>query len=214
MALSTVGTFAGANTKISLENPTLNHLSDALHDTVGWLRQEEIPYFLTGAVAEALLWRPQLTRCISVLAVTSESRLFEKMASLRQFALVGEPCDEAESCTVFLRHATSLAGVAMTARTESFERQAAGRALCIDFNGLELRVPTPEDFVLLQTRAGKADADDIEAILKTYPQADRDYMLQYLSSAPQGARTERVAAALQGHRKTADFQPVRSLVTM
>ena len=72
-----------------------------------------------------------------------------------------------------MRHQQSGIDVDLVFGSLPFEDQAVARATWIDFEGVMIPLPTPEDLIIMKAVAHRhRDLEDIDALLTTHPDLD------------------------------------------
>ncbi|MBN1889932.1 MAG: nucleotidyltransferase [Thermoflexales bacterium] len=132
-----------------------------------------------GGVAASLLGKPRLTADIdaiillsvddlpSLLRVAVQEGLEPRIAGAEEFAR--------RNRVLLLRHKESGVNVDVSLGMLPFEVEAVERSLAYNIGALKLRLPTPEDLIILKAVAHRPkDLLDIQAILETQPNLDKD----------------------------------------
>ncbi len=145
--------------------------------------QQLIDYFdqqgmIIGGVAASLLGRPRLTADVDAVLLLSVDRLPKLLEVAAQVGLVPRLA-EAETFArqnrvLLLKHRDSQINVDILLGMLPFEVEAVERATEYDLGQISLRLPSPEDLIILKAVAHRPkDIEDIRAIIATHPDLDR-----------------------------------------
>jgi Nucleotidyl transferase AbiEii toxin, Type IV TA system len=160
--------------------PGLPHsFEEALRALASWFESDGVPYTTVGGLAVSLLGRPRATQDIDVVVWlgerpwesfvrTGEARGFEgRIGDLLEFA--------SRSRVILLRHAASGISVDVSCGALPFELEMIERAQMLEAGGVRVKVPTPEDLIVMKAVAQRAkDLGDIEALLGVHKNLDVD----------------------------------------
>lgn len=143
----------------------------ALTGVDSWLRACELEAMFVGGVAVAVVARPRYTRDVDVLAIVPDERLEAAIARLPEFGL--ELLDPAGALgmarrrgLLLLHHVPSRLNVNVLLAVTPFHTEAVRAAAHEHIYGLDLRVPRPEDLIILKAFANRGqDQIDISYIL-------------------------------------------------
>ena len=167
----------------SVPNP---HLSNALYNLVEWLTGQKIPYVLIGGVAVSLLAKPRFTQDVDVAVSFDLDRLEELIASAAPCGLVPRRQDALafarRNRVLLLRHDATAISVDVSFIAMPFEEDMIASARSAEIGGLELRLPRPEDLIIMKAVAHRSqDMVDVETLIETYPSIDLARVQQWLS---------------------------------
>ena len=167
----------------SAANP---HLSSALHSLVEWLTGQKIPYVLIGGVAVSLLAKPRFTQDVDVAVSFDLDRLEELIASAAARGLVPRRQDALafarRNRVLLLRHDATAISVDMSFIAMPFEEEMIASARVAEIGGLELRLPRPEDLIIMKVVAHRSqDMVDVECLIESCPTIDLTRVQQWLS---------------------------------
>jgi hypothetical protein len=132
-----------------------------------------------GGVAASLLGRPRLTVDIDAVILISSDELPALVeAAAREGIVMRIPDGEAfarENHILLLRHLESGIPVDISLGMLPFEREAVERSVLHDTGAFAVRLPTPEDLIILKAVAHRPqDLLDIEAVIEANPNLDRE----------------------------------------
>lgn len=162
------------------------HLSSALHSLAEWLTWQEIPYVLIGGVAVSLLSKPRFTQDVDVAVSFDLDRLEKLIASAAACGLVPRRQDAVafarRNRMLLLRHDATAISVDMSFIAMPFEEDMIASARVVEIGGLQLRLPRPEDLIIMKAVAHRPqDMVDVEHLIETYPTVDLTRVQQWLS---------------------------------
>jgi hypothetical protein len=160
-------------------------LKEALRDLTAWWAAEKVEGLLIGGLATALLGRPRITRDVDGLVWLGEERwqgFLAAGASFRFAARVSDPLAFAQKARVLLlRHAPSQIDVDIAFASLPFEREALDRSVRIRVGDLRLRLPSPEDLLVMKAVAHRpVDLADVEGLIDAHPKLNRRRVRKYL----------------------------------
>lgn len=158
-------------------------LHGVLRSLSALLDRSGIAYTFVGGVAVSLLARPRFTRDADVLVTLPESRWesFLEAAALDGFAISRENTLEfaATSRVFLLTHLESGYDVDIMLALLPIEEDIVRRSRAKVVDGIPLRIPTPEDLVIMKSVAGRPiDRADIENLIEAHPGMDRAGVLR------------------------------------
>lgn len=152
---------------------------EALGALARWLESDGVPYTTVGGLAVSLLGRPRATQDIDVVVwlgerpwqsfiLAAEAHGFEgRIGDVLEFA--------ARSRVILLRHAASGISIDVSCGALPFELEMLERARTLEVGGVRVKVPTPEDLIVMKAVAQRVkDLDDVEALLRTHRDLDVD----------------------------------------
>ncbi len=152
-----------------------DQVADALAACLGALDEFGSPYVIIGAVATGLLTEPRATRDVDVsLWLENDERLSELIAVFANHGIRPRTNDNAEfvlqARLVRLVHATSKIALDVALALLPFEKQAIDRGRRVQYGPLKVRVPRPEDLVVMKSVANRPrDQMDIAKLLAHFP---------------------------------------------
>jgi hypothetical protein len=164
----------------------LSSLLAALTDLVSWLDESNVPSMVIGGVAASVLGQPRLTQDVDALAILPEAGWAGLAAAAARHGIeprVDNALDFARRSRVLLmRHVDSGINIDLTFGGLSFEEVAVRESVLHEIGGLRLRLPRVEDLLIMKAVARRPkDMQDIEALLAAHPEADIDFVRQWIS---------------------------------
>lgn len=143
------------------------------------LDQYEDRGIIVGGVAAGLLGKPRLTADIDAVIFMSIDELPELVQAASEEGLILRISDgEAfarKHRVLLLQHEESGIKVDISLGIMPFESEMIARAQDVTLSNLELRLPTPEDLIIMKAVAHRPkDLEDIRAIAASHPVLDRE----------------------------------------
>jgi hypothetical protein len=138
-----------------------------------------------GGVAASLLGKPRLTVNIDVVILLSRDDIPRLITVAGEEGLVPRIPDAdsfaRENLVLLLRHEASGIAVDVSLGILAFEQEAVARSVLHDAGAFAIRVPTPEDLIILKAVAHRpVDLLDIQALIQTNPNLDRERIRSYV----------------------------------
>lgn len=138
-----------------------------------------------GGVAVSLLGTPRFTRDIDVVLLVEEKDFSQFLEEVSKMDLVPRITDAemfAKRSSVFLlQHKGSGVWVDVAIGILPFEKDAIRRSKKLRIGELVLRIPTPEDLIILKAVAHRPqDLLDIQGIINANPKLSGKYILKIL----------------------------------
>ncbi len=167
------------------DNLPPRHLLSPLAALLLLLDQYEGKCVIIGGVAASLLGTPRLTADIDALILLSIDDLPELLQAAEAEGLTGRITDLLEFArknrVVLLRHAESGTGIDISLGVLPFEEELIARSVEYDVGGMKIRLPTPEDLIILKAVAHRPkDLLDIQGIIKCHPDLDRQHIQNWV----------------------------------
>ncbi|HNS49709.1 MAG TPA: nucleotidyl transferase AbiEii/AbiGii toxin family protein [Anaerolineae bacterium] len=133
---------------------------------------------IIGGVAASVLGTPRLTADVDVVLLLSVSRLPELIDAAARLGLVPRIADAEHFArrnrVLLLRHEESGIGVDVSLGMLPFEEEVVSRGRTVQVGTIELRLPTPEDLIILKAVAHRPkDLLDISEVFRCHPDLDR-----------------------------------------
>jgi predicted nucleotidyltransferase len=178
------------------------HLSMTLRCLVEWLTGQQVPYVIIGGVAVSLLAKPRFTQDVDVAVSFELDQLEEFLASATPHGLVARRQDYAafarRNRVLLLRHEPTGISVDVSFIAMPFEEDMIASAHTVEVEGMELRLPRPEDLIIMKAVAHRSqDLVDLEYLIETHPTLDLTRVQQLV---------EQFAQALEAPDLLNDFQ--------
>jgi hypothetical protein len=133
---------------------------------------------IIGGIAASLLGRPRLTADLDAVILLSIDELPGLIATCRKEGLTPR-ISEAETFArkhrmLLLQHDTSKINVDISLGILPFETEMVDRGQGITVGGIQVRLPTPEDLIIMKAIAHRPkDLSDISSIAELHPNLDR-----------------------------------------
>lgn len=167
------------------EPEPLAPLLAALRDLAGWFEADHVLYAIIGGVASSLLGRPRLTRDVDALVWLEEEHWEDFLAVGARFGYMPRRRDAIafarEARVLLVRHQPTAIDTDIVFAALGFEQKTLARAVEVDVGGLLLKLPTPEDLIVLKAVARRPrDMADIESILDAHPKLNLRRVLQWV----------------------------------
>jgi hypothetical protein len=152
---------------------------EALGALARWFESDGVQYTTVGGLAVSLLARPRATQDIDVVVWLGERPWESFIRAGQEYGFEGRISDTLEfaarSRVILLRHAASGISVDVSCGALPFELEMIERARMLQAGGVEVKVPTPEDLLVMKAVALRAkDLDDIETLLRAHKDLDLD----------------------------------------
>lgn len=154
---------------------------EALHDPLMAVQKLLLRFdnqgLVIGGIAVSLLGSPRFTADVDLVLLLSVSRLPDLIAVAAELGLAPRSPD-AESFArrhrvLLLQHSASQVNVDISLGLLPFEEEAVARGTFVAVGGLELRLPTVEDLIILKAVAHRPkDLLDIQMLVETNPKLD------------------------------------------
>jgi hypothetical protein len=146
---------------------------------MAWLGESGVPGVVIGGVAASLLGRPRLTKDIDLLVSVEPEGWAEFVTGGQAHGLEPRLSDAVEfarrSRVLLMRHGPTELDVDVTLAALPFEEEALRRSVTVEVEGLDLRLASPGDLVIMKAVARRAqDLSDIEGLLDRNPDIDLD----------------------------------------
>jgi hypothetical protein len=160
-----------------------NPLQTTLHDAVRLLNGEQIQYALIGGLATSLRGIPRVTVDVDLVIAVELRRALELLGTIEHSPfrpLLANPAEIVEKSFLLpLRHRVTNVKVDVAIGLSGFERQAIARAESIELSGVEVKLASAEDLLLMKVLAGRPqDEQDIQGLIVAQgEQLDWEYCL-------------------------------------
>lgn len=140
---------------------------------------------IVGGIAAIVLGTARYTGDVDVMLLMSTAQLpelFEVAQRLGCVPRIENAVDFARKHRVLLlRHLQSNSNLDVILGLLPFESEAVARGTVHRIGELEVRLPTPEDFVIMKAVAGRdKDMADIAAVVENYPNMDHQHIERWV----------------------------------
>jgi predicted nucleotidyltransferase len=134
---------------------------------------------IIGGIAASLLGQPRLTADLDVVLLVSTQdlpMLIEIAASEGMSVRMADAEAFARKNRVLLlQHQPSKINIDVSLGILPFETEMVERAQVVELGGLHVRLPTPEDLIIMKAVAHRSkDLEDIRAIVASHPDLDKE----------------------------------------
>jgi len=140
-----------------------------------WFDESGLHGALVGGVAASLRGKPRLTRDIDAVILDVNAEMLIDSSAQHGFeARIGEAAEFARTNRVLLlRYAPGNIDIDISLGALPFESELVERATKIDVGGVQVRVASAEDLVIMKAVAGRQrDVIDIENLILANPHLD------------------------------------------
>lgn len=133
---------------------------------------------IIGGIAASLLGTPRYTvdlDAVFLLSIEDIPQLIQKAAEQGIEPRIKNPIEFAwKSRVLLLRHVASGVDIDLSLGILPFEYEMVKRSQIVDIGPIQLRLPTPEDLIILKAVAHRPkDLEDIKAITASNPELDK-----------------------------------------
>ena len=133
---------------------------------------------IIGGVAASVLGTPRFTADVDIVLLLSVNHLPKLLEVAAELGLVPRIADAEQFArrnrVLLLRHEESGISVDVSLGMLPFEEEVVARSSVHPIGNIELRLPTPEDLIILKAVAHRPkDLLDISEIFKSHPDLDR-----------------------------------------
>lgn len=149
----------------------------ALGDLTAWLEAEHVDYVLIGGLSVSILSQPRPTLDID-LVVWLEPEGWERFLETgRLFRFVPRRADALEFArhrrVLLIQHEPTGIGIDISFGALPFEKEMIERSRVFDLGNIPLRVPTPEDLIIMKLIAHRdRDLRDVDNLMSVYTDLD------------------------------------------
>lgn len=192
--------------------PSLDQHLVVLRDLTALFSQQAAPYCVIGGVAATLLGRSRSTRDVDAVTLIPLEQVESFLEAAHRFGIIpriADPLGFARRHRILLlKHQASGMDVDVSIGGLPFEHESVARASTKNVQDVQLRLPSPEDFIIMKAVAGRPhDWVDIESVLDAHPKLNlrrvRRYLKQFaevLDSPDMTERFESIVAQRRGVR--------------
>jgi predicted nucleotidyltransferase len=161
-----------------MTQPNHNRLLAAARDVVAALADIEITPTFVGGLAVSLVGKARYTNDVDALIVFDTANTQSLLDALTRhgfrlrIAKMAELARTARMVTVLHEATNTVVDIALGCMP--FETELQERSSSHEMDGFVIRLPTPEDLVIMKAIAGRPkDLEDIRNIGRSYPHLDR-----------------------------------------
>jgi hypothetical protein len=150
-----------------------------------WLDTVSEACMVIGGVAASFLGRPRLTQDIDALVILDEDQWSVAVANAAQYGIVPRIDGAIEFArrarVLLLRHTESGIDIDVSLGGLVFEQTAITRSTVHDMAGVQVRLPSVEDLIVMKAIAHRPkDMQDIEGLLAAHPDVDLHAIRQWV----------------------------------
>lgn len=141
---------------------------------------------IIGGIAASLLGAPRFTADVDLVVLLDPGE-FSRLLREANAQGMQPRIDDAEAFArrnrvLLLRHTTSGIDIDVSLGVLPFEVEMVERSRPLKLSGLKLRLPTPEDLIILKAVAHRPqDMLDIQAVLANHPALDKERIRYWVS---------------------------------
>lgn len=140
---------------------------------------------IIGAIAASLLSTPRFTSDLDATILLDLDDLPTLLVEASKLGIEPRIDDAAgfarRSHVLLLRHSASKIDIDLSLGLLPFEVEMVERSQLLEINAKRIRLPTPEDLIIMKAVAGRPkDLEDIRAIATTHPNLDRERIHSWL----------------------------------
>ncbi len=140
---------------------------------------------IIGGVAASLLGKPRLTADLDALVLLDPFEIPQFLDMAKKLGIVPRirSADEfaRKNHVLLMHHAASGTNIDIVLGMLPFEKQVIDRSCMITVSSLELRLPTPEDLIIMKTVAHRSkDMEDIKGIIEIQKYMDLKYIKKWV----------------------------------
>jgi hypothetical protein len=168
-----------------MPEPVPQAFLDVLRNLTEWFSDAQLDAMVVGGVAASILGRPRATRDIDALAMLAEDKWAAALDAAERHGIaarIEEPLEFARRTRVLLlRHVESGIDIDLILGRLPFEEQAIARGNFHDLGGVNVKLPTVEDLLIMKAIAQRPrDLRDMEGLLDANPGADVDAVRRWV----------------------------------
>jgi len=160
-------------------SPDLNSLLAPLQALQNLLSHFQERGVIIGGIAASLLGAPRYTADLDAVFLLSVSQLPELLSAAAEQGIEPRIADviafARKNRVLLLRHSASGVNIDLSLGVLPFEIEMVERSALMEVGPLHLRLPTPEDLIVLKAIAHRPkDLADIQAIAASHPDLDKE----------------------------------------
>lgn len=142
---------------------------------------------IIGGVAVGFLGKPRFTADVDAVFLLSVNDIPQFMELARAESLLPRIPDAAEFArknrVLLLRHSPTEIDIDISLGILPFEEEMVKRSTTQSFAGLTIRLPTPEDLIIMKAIAHRPkDLEDIRSIANNYPDLDQQRVEEWVKA--------------------------------
>jgi len=165
--------------KSSGPSPGLTPLLEPITALQQLINQFDNQGVIIGGIAASLLGKPRLTADLDAVLIINIQDLPRLIATAAQQNIIPRIPDVEnfafKNRILLLRHQPSATNVDISLGILPFELEMVERSVIVEVSSLKLRLPTPEDLIILKAVANRPkDLEDIQAIAASHPDLDQE----------------------------------------
>lgn len=161
---------------------SIDHLRETIADLMRWIATERLEATVIGGVAAGLQGQPRLTEDVDVVVLDVDADALLNSGKHHGFEpRVADVLEFSRRTRVLLMRHRSGVDVDLSLGALPFEREMIERAQTIDAGGLQIRVATAEDLIIMKALARRPqDIADIAGIIEVQSDLDVDRIRRWL----------------------------------
>lgn len=161
------------------ELPNLTPLLEPLAALQRLITQFDNQGIIVGGIAASLLGQPRFTADLDAVILLSTDDLPKLLEAAAQQGMVGRIADAEgfarKNRVLLIQHESSGINIDISLGILPFEAEMIKRGRKISVGNLQLRLPTPEDLIIMKAVAHRPkDLADIQAIAACHPNLDKE----------------------------------------
>jgi len=142
---------------------------------------------IIGGVAVSLLGKPRLTADVDVMLLSSVAEIPSLLNKAGEVGLEPRIPDVEDFArrhrVLLLRHRKSGVNVDISLGILPFEQEVVERSILYRIGPVELRLPTPEDLVIMKAVAHRSvELEDIKSIVEVHPDLDKERIKKWVQA--------------------------------
>lgn len=161
---------------------SIDHLRETIADLMRWIEAERLEATVIGGVAAGLQGQPRLTEDVDAVVVDADADTLLTSGKHHGFEpRVADALEFSRRTRVLLMRHRSGVDVDLSLGALPFEREMVERTQTIDTGGLQIRVATPEDLIIMKALARRPqDIADIAGIIDVQADLDVDRIRRWV----------------------------------
>ena len=184
------------------ESTLPQNFTEALRALTDCLGESQVPYVIIGGVAVSFVAQPRATQDIDSVVWLDHEEWPKLVVSAARPGLTPRIDDAlefaAQSRVLLLRHDPTQVEIDLSFGATPFEREMIDRANSIDAGRITIRIPAPEDLVIMKAIAGrKKDYLDIASILEVRENLDLERIRYWVREFAEVLETPEMVDSLE-----------------